>query len=134
MVVTDPRLSDNPIILANRAFLDLTGYSADEVIGRNCRFLQGVGTDQSTVADLRIAIERDDDIVEVELLNYRKDGSAFINALKINAIRTEDSTLLYHFASQMDVTSERKTQELEASERRLLMEVDHRTLNALALV
>ena len=49
MVVTDPRLPDNPIVLANHAFLDLTGYTADEVVGRNCRFLQGAGTDEAAL-------------------------------------------------------------------------------------
>ena len=134
MVVTDPRQFDNPIILANQAFINLTGYEPHEVLGRNCRFLQGQDTLQSNVTKLKESIARGDDLIETELLNYRKDGTAFINALMISAIHSETGELLYYFASQEDVTTERKAQELEASERRLLMEVDHRTLNALALV
>ena len=134
MVVTDPRQPDDPIVLANQAFLDLTGFSSEEVIGRNCRFLQGNDTASSDLAMIREALARGDSNVQVELLNYRKDGSTFINSLDIWAVRDEQEKLLYYFASQKDVTEQRKATELEASERRLLMEVDHRTLNALSLV
>ena len=77
MVVTDPRQPDNPIVLANKAFLDLTGYSAEEVIGRNCRFLQGEGTSPEAVEQIRQALREERDL-EVEILNYRKDGSALL--------------------------------------------------------
>jgi len=76
MVVTDPRQLDNPIVLANKAFLDLTGYSAGEVLGRNCRFLQGKGTSLAVVGEIRRAITEESEL-EIEILNYRKDGSAF---------------------------------------------------------
>jgi PAS domain S-box-containing protein len=133
MVVTDPRQPDAPIVLANQAFLDLTGYSADEVLGRNCRFLQGSGTSQADVDEIRrgLAAGRD---VEVELLNYRKDGSSFINQLAISPVLADDGTLLYYFGSQKDVTERRRAQLLEETERRLLMEVDHRAMNAMAVV
>ncbi|MFN3618841.1 PAS domain-containing protein [Sphingorhabdus sp.] len=134
MVVTDARLPDNPIILANRAFIDLTGYSSDEIIGQNCRFLQGENTLRADVAKIHDALCRGDDCIEIELLNYRKDGTPFVNSLIISAIRGDDGELLYHFASQEDVTLKHRARELEASERRLLMEVDHRTLNALTLI
>lgn len=134
MIITDARLPDNPIILANQAFMDLTGYSSDEIIGHNCRFLQGENTSNADIANVRDALSRGDDRFEVELLNYRKDGTPFVNALLISAIRGDDGQLLYHFASQQDITMQRRAEELEASERRLLMEVDHRTLNALALI
>lgn len=80
MVITDPRLPDNPIVLANTAFLDLTGYSAGEVLGRNCRFLQGEGTAPAAVAAIRAGLAAEQD-THVELLNYRKDGSAFWSQL-----------------------------------------------------
>ena len=133
MVVTDPRLPDNPIVLANHAFLDLTGYTADEVVGRNCRFLQGPSTDQAALDELRRELSAGEN-VQVEMLNYRRDGSSFWNQLAISPVHDEDGRLLYHFGSQKDVTAQRRAQELEATERLLLMEVDHRAMNALALV
>jgi PAS domain S-box-containing protein len=134
MVVSDPNQPDNPIVLANHAFLDLTGYPADEVIGRNCRFLQGPETDQAVLDELRRALARDDDHIQLELLNYRKDGSTFWNQLVISAVRNADGKLIYYFASQNDVGTRRTVQALQANEHRLLMEVDHRAMNALALV
>jgi PAS domain S-box-containing protein len=133
MAVTDPRQPDNPIVLANQAFLDLTGYSAEAVVGRNCRFLQGDGTSGATVAEIRAAIAEERECT-IELLNYRKDGSAFWNQLHISPIHDDEGKLLYFFASQDDVTEFRKVQTLEATEHRLLKEVDHRTRNVLAVV
>jgi len=134
MVVTDPRRADHPIILANQAFLDLTGYTADEVIGHNCRFLQGPETAPAAIEAIRRGMAASDHHLSVELLNYRKDGSTFWNELCISPVRDEHGALLYHFASQQDVTAKKRAVELEAVERLLLMEVDHRALNALALV
>lgn len=103
MVVTDPRLPDNPIVFANRAFLALTGYEAGEVLGRNCRFLQGPETDPAAVAKVRAAVaERRE--VEVALLNYRKDGTTFWNALRLSPVLDERGTLINFFASQVDVS------------------------------
>ena len=133
MVVTNPREQDNPIVLANQAFLDLTGYAAEEIIGRNCRFLQGAGTAPAAVAEIRAALADERDI-DVEILNYRKDGSAFWNQLRLSPVHGNDGKLLYYFGSQEDVTRLRKVQTLEASEHRLLREVDHRARNALTIV
>jgi len=134
MVVTDPRKPDNPIVLANDAFLELTGYTADEVVGRNCRFLQGPGTAPSDIDRMRRELADGKHNVAVELLNYRKDGSSFWNQLAISPVHSENGELLYHFASQKDVSARRRAQELEATEHLLLKEVDHRAMNALALV
>ena len=134
MVVTDPQQADNPIVLANHAFLELTGYSAEEVIGRNCRFLQGPGTNPADIDLIRRAIASSPEQIELELLNYRKDGSTFWNQLLINPVTNEAGELIYYFASQKDVTARRRAVEMEATERLLLMEVDHRAMNALALV
>jgi PAS domain S-box-containing protein len=134
IVITDPRQADGPIVLANQAFLDLTGYSADEVLGRNCRFLQGPDTAAEDIEQIRRGLRSHDHHVEVELLNYRKDGSTFWNQLVISAVHDEDDHLLYYFASQKDATSRREAQKLQESERLLLKEIDHRSLNALALV
>ena len=107
MVVTDPRLPDNPIVLANRSFLALTGYEFDEVLGRNCRFLQGPDTDAAAVALVRAAVaERRD--VKVQLLNYRKDGAKFWNELYLSPVFDEDGELVNFFASQVDVTDVRQ--------------------------
>jgi PAS domain S-box-containing protein len=133
MVVSDARKPDHPIMLANQAFLDLTGYSAAEVIGRNCRFLQGPDTDPADITRIRERLAAGDE-VHVELLNYRKDGTSFWNQLAIGPIVDEKGQLLYHFASQKDVSARRRAEQSEQAERLLLMEVDHRAMNALALV
>lgn len=110
MIVTDPHQPDNPIVFANRAFLSMAGYSMEEVMGRNCRFLQGPETDLSTVAEVSEAI-RDRHETNVELLNYRKDGTTFWNALYIAPIFDENKKLVYFFASQLDVSRRRDMEE-----------------------
>jgi len=133
MVVVDPRQNDMPIVLANQSFLDLTGYTADEVIGRNCRLLQGPETDAASVSAIKAALEARREIT-IELVNYRRDGKQFWNQLFISPVEDADGTLLYFFASQLDVTERRRARELERAEHMLLREVDHRAKNALALV
>lgn len=103
MIVTDPRQYDNPIVFANDAFLRLTGYARLEVTGRNCRFLQGPETDPAAVDRIRAAV-RDAVDIQVHLLNYRKDGTTFYNALYVGPVRDETGTVVYFFASQFDVT------------------------------
>jgi PAS domain S-box-containing protein len=114
MIVTDPNQPDNPIIFANQAFQKMTGYSADEVIGRNCRFMQGAGTDRESVNTIRQAISGRTDVA-MEVLNYRKDGRPFWNALFVSPVFGPDGQLLYFFGSQLDVTRRR---EAEAAARR----------------
>jgi PAS domain S-box-containing protein len=133
IVITDPRQTDNPIVLANQAFLDLSGYNAEEVLGRNCRFLQGAGTSPVAIDAIRAGVAAEQDF-HVEILNYRKDGTAFWNQLNVSPVHDEAGQLLYFFASQIDVTDFRKVQTLEASEHRLLKEVDHRARNVMAVV
>lgn len=133
MVITDARKYGYPIVLANQAFLDLTGYSADEVIGRNCRFMQGADTAPADVAAIREGLAARAHI-DVELLNYRRDGTSFWNQLVISPIFDDHGDLMYHFASQKDVSARRHAEESEHAERLLLMEIDHRAMNALALV
>jgi PAS domain S-box-containing protein len=133
IVVADARQPDYPIVLANDAFLRLTGYTAEELLGRNCRLLQGESTSKEAVAEIRaiLSAEREG---TVEILNYRKDGSTFWNQLHLSPIRDDDGGLAYYFASQIDFTEYRKIQTLEEAEHRLLLEVDHRTKNVLAIV
>ncbi|KMS54634.1 histidine kinase [Sphingobium cupriresistens LL01] len=101
-VVTNPRLPDNPIVDCNDAFMALTGYARDEIVGRNCRFLRGADTDGASTDMIRAAI-RDNRPALVELLNYRKDGTPFRNALMIAPIFGADGTLNYFLGSQMAV-------------------------------
>lgn len=110
MIVTDPNLSDNPIVFANAAFVEMSGYSHAEILGRNCRFLQGPGTDRDTVSQVRQAIEDRTDIA-VEILNYKRDGSAFWNALFLSPVFGADGRLIYFFASQLDVTRRRDAED-----------------------
>ncbi|MDI5928485.1 blue-light-activated histidine kinase [Rhizobium leguminosarum] len=133
MVVTDARKPDLPIVLANKAFLELTGYEAQDVLGRNCRFLQGHATSPIAVAEIRAAIAAEHEIT-VEILNYKKSGEQFWNRLHLSPIHGDDGRILYFFGSQIDMTEYRRIEALEASEHRLLMEVDHRSKNVLAIV
>ena len=112
MVVTDPRQPDNPIVFANGAFFDLTHYKEEQVLGRNCRFLQGPDTDRRTVDEIRKALQEQRP-VSVDILNYKADGSTFWNALFLGPVFDEEGKLLYFFASQMDITERRSS--LEAS-------------------
>lgn len=109
MILTDPHQPDNPIVFANKAFLDLTLYEEAEVLGRNCRFLQGARTDREAVAQLRHAVECKDSIA-LELLNYKRDGTPFWNAVFIGPVYDTSGKLLYFFASQLDVTRRRETE------------------------
>lgn len=110
MILTDPRHPDNPIVFANKAFLDLTGYEEAEVLNRNCRFLQGAHTDRETVRLLRESIAARE-AISIEILNYRRDGTAFWNAVFIGPVYDKAGELLYFFASQLDVTRRRESEQ-----------------------
>ncbi|QRE73615.1 hybrid sensor histidine kinase/response regulator [Methylobacterium aquaticum] len=110
MIVTDPRQPDNPIIFANQAFRAMTGYAPEELVGRNCRFLQGPETDRETVAEVRRAIAAREEIA-TEILNYRKNGSTFWNALFISPVYDPKGELVYFFGSQLDVSRRRDAEE-----------------------
>ncbi len=125
MVITDPRQPDNPIVYCNAAFTELTGYTADDVVGRNCRFLQGPGTDPEAAAKIRMAIGAKLPIFQVDILNYKKDGTPFWNGLFLSPVVDDDGEIVYYFGSQHDVT-ERKRGEQTAFERKLELEVEVR--------
>ena len=130
MIATDPRRDDNPIVFMNPAFEQLTGYAEDDVVGRNCRFLQGEDTDRGEVAKIARAL-REERFGYNELLNYRKDGTPFWNALHVSPVYNEEGELVYFFGSQWDVTDR-----VEA-EKRLHMfveELRHRIRNLFSLV
>ncbi len=109
-VVSDPRLQDNPIVDCNRAFVDLTGYSREEIIGQNCRFLAGSGTEADLTSLLRqgIAARRP---VMVEILNYKKDGRPFRNAVMVAPIFDAKGELDFFLGSQVEVIQDAKPRE-----------------------
>ncbi len=109
MILTDPHQTDNPIVFANKAFLDLTLYEEAEVLGRNCRFLQGPQTDREMVGQMRDAVSENESVA-LEVLNYRRDGSPFWNAVFIGPVHDTSGKLLYFFASQLDVTRRRESE------------------------
>lgn len=110
MLVTDPRRPDNPVVFANRAFVSMSGYEPEEILNRNCRFMQGPGTDKASIAGIREAIAAERQI-QMEILNYRKDGSSFWNALFISPVYDPTGRLAYFFASQLDVSRRRDAEE-----------------------
>jgi PAS domain S-box-containing protein len=110
MVVTDPNQPDNPMVFVNGAFRDLTGYTEEQLVGQNCRMLQGTDTDPRTVAEIRQALH-EGRAVAVDILNYKADGQPFWNALFIGPIFDQQGKLLYFFASQMDITERRMSQD-----------------------
>ncbi|MFW6434992.1 MAG: bacterio-opsin activator domain-containing protein [Halovenus sp.] len=115
ITLSDPSLPDNPITYLNEAYEQLTGYSAEEVIGRNCRFLQGPDTEKEPVAQMRKAIDEDEP-VSVELLNYREDGTPFWNQVTIAPIYDDRGEVSHYVGFQNDVT-ERKEAEALAKQR-----------------
>ncbi|MBV9079088.1 MAG: PAS domain-containing protein [Methylobacteriaceae bacterium] len=109
MILTDPNIPDNPIAFANRAFQDLTGYTEEEILGRNCRFLQGAQTDREAVRELREAVA-EQRAIALEILNYKRDGTPFWNGVFIGPVYDSEGKLLYFFASQLDVTRRRTSE------------------------
>ena len=110
LLITDPGQSDDPIIYVSPGFERMTGYNSGEVLGRNCRFLQGKDTDPAAVSRLREAI-RTEKPCTVELLNYRKDGTTFWNELSISPVRDDASQLTNFVGVQADITSRRSLEE-----------------------
>lgn len=129
----DPHETDLPIVFANRAFRHLTGYEEHEIIGRNCRFLQGPGSDKKQIQKIRRAIANED-VVVVELLNYRKDGTAFWNALHLGPVYDAEGKLVYLFGSQWDVSDVRTARADERHARDLARELSHRMKNMFAVI
>jgi PAS domain S-box-containing protein len=121
--VSDPAQHDNPLIWCNPSFTKLTGYPIDEVLGQNCRFLQGENTDPAAVLRVRRALEEGRSVTEV-LLNYRKDGSAFWNQVSISPVTDDDGAVVNFVGVQADVTervlvqNERRAALAEAEEAR----------------
>ena len=140
MVLTDPSLEDNPIVYVNDAFERVAYYSREYAIGRNCRFLQGEGTDPEKVRRLREAIDGGRD-VSVDLENYRADGTAFTNRLVVAPIAGEEGEVRAFLGVQTDLSrlSEERSlahrpEEAESETDTMLRELQHRVKNHLAMV
>jgi len=110
--VSDPSLPDNPIIYVSQGFLDLTGYKLDQVLGRNCRLLQGPGTDQGAVEMIRKGVDEGVD-TSVCLLNYKADGTPFWNQFFIAALRDAENNIVNFVGVQCEVSKARVESELK---------------------
>ncbi|WP_416139835.1 PAS domain-containing protein [Halomonas sp. HK25] len=103
VTLSDPDMPDSPIVYANSVFERLTGYSQEEILGRNCRFLQGDDRDQPALDEIRAALKAHVP-VEVTLRNYRKDGTLFHNRLSIQPLRDASGRLIYYLGVQYDIS------------------------------
>ena len=134
-VVSNPRLPDNPLIACNQAFIDLTGYAEDEIVGRNCRFLSGPGTEPWLTEAIREGV-RTRKPVMVEILNYKKDGTPFRNAVVVAPVFDEDGELEYFHGSQVELPDDAQapmvTRRARAAEK--VKELSKRQLEVLQMV
>jgi len=105
VTLSDPDLEDSPIVYANKAFENMCGYPQEEIVGRNCRFLQGVDRDQPELARLRDAVKKGEP-VEVTLRNYRKNGELFHNRLVVKPLTDDRGNVVYFLGVQYDITEQ----------------------------
>jgi hypothetical protein len=117
ITLADPGQPDCPIVFLNPAFTAITGYPPEEVIGRNCRFLQGAETDPAAVRKLRRALERSEPVT-VEFVNYRKDGRKFWNELRMAPVRDAAGQVVAIVGIQHDITARKRAEDREARARR----------------
>lgn len=119
VTLTDPDLDDAPIVYANQAFVDICGYDQDEIVGRNCRFLQGSDRNQPELAAIRNAVKHGE-AVEVTLRNYRKNGELFYNRLDVKPLKDNRGNVVYYLGVQYDITElMRAKQEINHLSRKL---------------
>ncbi len=130
IVITDPKLPDNPIVYVNPAFERISGYAADEAIGRNCRFLQGEDREQPVLGELRAALAEEREC-RVVLRNYRKDGARFWNELYVSPVHDETGRLTNFVGVQNDITERRRIEEvLRESEERFRATFEYAAVGA----
>ncbi len=123
ITLSDPDQPDNPIVYANEAFELITGYDREEIVGRNCRFLQGHDRDQPEIERIREAL-RDHTSVTVTLRNYRKDGELFMNQFSIRPLFDQNGKLIYYLGTQYDVTEQLRAEDELRRLNELLAEAD----------
>lgn len=127
IVITDNLLPDNPIIYCNPAFEEMSGYTREEIIGHNCRFLQGKDRGQEQRATIAKAIAKGENC-QVEIRNYTKTGKLFWNELYISAVKDNNGSVTNFIGIQNDVTSRKKSQlELEMSQADMEKKIEERT-------
>ena len=118
ITISDCEQDDIPLIYVNPAFSETTGYALEDILGQNCRFLQGADTEQGYIQMLRDAIEEERSI-DLELTNYKKDGSPFLNALKMAPVHNDQGHLISFIGIQNDITEQRKNEVTEIERQRL---------------
>lgn len=116
--LADARADDVPLIYANKAFQDLTGYGQEEILGRNCRFLQGPETNKDAVKRIRHALQTKSP-VSTMLLNYRKDGSKFWNRFQLSPVRDENGEVTAFLGAQVDLTQDHTIDALEQERQKI---------------
>ena len=130
ITIADARLPDRPLIYVNEGFERLTGYCREEILGTNCRFLQGLDPQPETVDVIRRALVEERECM-VEIRNYRKDGTPFWNRLSITPVRDASGSVTHFIGVQSDITKRREAEEalrrakddLETVNRRMMMEL-----------
>lgn len=105
VTLTDPDIEDSPIVYANKAFEDICGYPQEEIVGRNCRFLQGSDRSQPELDRLRAAIKKGEP-VEITLRNYKKNGELFFNRLNVKPLFDDKGRVVYFLGVQYDITDQ----------------------------
>ena len=110
LTLADCGRPDLPLIYVNRGYEKMTGYTREEVIGQNCRFLQGAGTDKTTIEKIKLAIGASEPTI-VDLLNYRKDGSTFWNRLSIIPVKNGAGATTHFIGIQTDISRMRQLQD-----------------------
>lgn len=105
ITLSDPDLPDNPIVYANKVFEEISGYTQAEIVGRNCRFLQGEEREQPALAVIRAALAKNEACV-VTLRNYRKNGELFFNRLSIRPLLDREGKVIYYLGVQHDITDQ----------------------------
>ena len=129
IVVSDPNLPDNPIVFANPAFYEMTGYEPHEIIGKNCRFLQGAATNQDVIHQIRLSVQIAQHCRHT-MVNYRKNGTPFWNDLTMSPVHDADEKLVNFVGIQRDVTdSMEKAAAVKRAHDELELRVQMRTLD-----